>query len=260
MEQVIMNLALQYAKSRGLNAITDKAIDYAYETLGIENEEDYTGGGIYGMRNAFSPANLGRTALNNFATKALTGGSSGITGALPVLAGLMYLGNKTNPLNKSSYNYNPYLAGELDYAGGAGYLTRSPTHGGLIYSQDSVLRGGNAVTTKGYRTNLENLRDKLQTFKDQKVNKYGITFSPYLDNRLTDTNKEILGLDQDGVDKETAKETKTQNRKTYTPPYQAAVHGDGNSGTTTETTVDTGSFEQDGTGRQGYGRGGIASL
>ena len=232
MEQIVMNLALQYAKSRGLNAITDKAIDYAYETLGIENnEEDYTGGGIYGMRNAFSPANLGRNALSSFATKALTGGSSGITGALPVLAGLMYLGNKTNPLNKSSYNYNPYLAGELDYAGGAGYLTRSPTHGGLIYSQDSVLRGGNAVTGKGYRTNLENLRDQLQTFKNKGVNKYGITFSPYLDNRLTNTNKEILGLDQDGVNKELAEETKTQNRKTYQAPYQGQVHGNGGGGT-----------------------------
>ena len=231
MEQIVMNLAIQYAKSRGLNAITDKAIDYAYETLGIENnEEDYTGGGIYGMRNAFSPANLGRNALSSFATKALTGGSSGITGALPVLAGLMYLGHKTNPLNKSSYNYNPYLRDELNYAGGAGYLTKSPTHGGSIYGQNSVLRGRNAVTGKGYRTNLENLRDQLQTFKNKGVNKYGITFSPYLDNRLTNTNKEILGLDQDGVDKETAKETKTQNRKTYTPPYQGQVHGNGGGG------------------------------
>ena len=46
MEQVIMNLALQYAKRRGLSKITDKALEYAYKTLGIEQEEEeYTGGG-----------------------------------------------------------------------------------------------------------------------------------------------------------------------------------------------------------------------
>jgi hypothetical protein len=273
MGDIIMNLALQYAKARGLNAITDKAIDYAYETLGIENEEeDYTGGGIYGMRNAFSPANLGRTALNSFAKNALTGGSSGITTALPVLAGLMYLGHKTNPLNKSSYNYNPYLRDELNYAGGAGYLTKSPTHGGSIYGQNSVLRGRNAVTGKGYRTNLENLRDQLQTFKNKGVNKYGIPFSKYLDNRLTNTNKEILGLDQDGVNKELAEETKTQNRKSYKSPHQdGSVHGGGyNSG-------DGGSYSGagedsnwgggekdggfiDGTNRRYFKNGGIASL
>ena len=266
MGDIIMNLAIQYAKARGLNAITDKALDYAYETLGIENEEeDYTGGGIYGMRNAFSPANLGRTALNSFAKNALTGGSSGITTALPVLAGLMYLGHKTNPLNKSSYNYNPYLRDELNYAGGAGYLTKSPTHGGSIYGQNSVLRGRNAVTGKGYRTNLENLRDQLQTFKNKGVNKYGIPFSKYLDNRLTNTNKEILGLDQDGVNRELAEEETTRNRKSYKSPYQdGSVHGNsGNNnygGATESGGFDPGGFEQDGTGRQGYGRGGIASL
>ena len=97
MEQVIMNLALQYAKSRGLNAITDKAIDYAYETLGIEQEEDYTGGGIYGMKNAFSPANLGRNALSSFANKAISGKLGGLLGSLGPLglvAGIAFLGNK----------------------------------------------------------------------------------------------------------------------------------------------------------------------
>tara|TARA_R110000868_G_scaffold45707_1_gene151478 strand:+ start:37 stop:744 length:708 start_codon:yes stop_codon:yes gene_type:complete len=97
MEQIVMNLAIQYAKSRGLNAITDKAIDYAYETLGIENNEDYTGGGIYGMRNAFSPANLGRNALSSFANKAISGKLGGLLGSLGPLglvAGVAFLGNK----------------------------------------------------------------------------------------------------------------------------------------------------------------------
>jgi len=97
MEQIVMNLALQYAKSRGLNAITDKAIDYAYETLGIQQEEDYTGGGIYGMENAFSPANLGRNALSSFANKAISGKLGGVLGSLGplgLMAGVAFLGNK----------------------------------------------------------------------------------------------------------------------------------------------------------------------
>ena len=56
MEQIVMSLALDYARARGLTEITDKALDYAYEKLGIQEEEDdeYTVEGIYGMKNAFN--------------------------------------------------------------------------------------------------------------------------------------------------------------------------------------------------------------
>ena len=79
MEQVVMGLAMQYAKSRGLNTITDKALEYAYETLGIESEEDdyINEGGIYGIKNAFTPKNLmkslGRNVLSGAAKKAISG-------------------------------------------------------------------------------------------------------------------------------------------------------------------------------------------
>ena len=65
------------------------------------------------------------------------------------------------------------------------------------------------------------------------------------------------------------KKLETPKPKTYTPPvYQGG--GGRDSGSTPSPSgsnnygssgkVDTGSFEQDGTGRQGYGKGGIASL
>ena len=245
MEQVIMNLALQYAKSRGLNAITDKAIDYAYETLGIENEEDYTEGGIYGMRNAFSPANLGRTALKNFATKALTGGSgSGITGALPVFGAALGLGYMTNPLREGSYNYNPNLQGQINYASGRGYIGKNPSSGLMQYGPSSILSGQNVVS--GFGTN--DYGKQLQNYKD----KYGDTMSQ---ERLDQLNKEIEDLttnDFDEVDAFIEKQT-TNN--------SGGGGGDNNYGGATQSGgFDPGGFEQDGTGRQGYGRGGIASL
>jgi hypothetical protein len=242
MEQVIMNLALQYAKSRGLSKITDKALEYAYETLGIEQEEEeYTGGGIYGMKNTFSPKNLmkgaGRKLLSNTFSNAISGGSSGITGALPLFGAALGLGYMTNPLREGSYNYNPNLQGQLDYASMMGNLNRNNSAGALRYAGDSILSGQNAVS--GFGTN--DYRGQLEKYK----NKYADTMSP---ERLEKLNKEISALELDQVNKELAAGTTTNN------------NGGGNNDYGSIGKVDTGGFEQDGTGRQGYGSGGIASL
>ena len=246
MEQVIMNLALQYAKSRGLNMITDKALEYAYETLGIEQEEEeYTGGGIYGMKNTFSPKNLmkgaGRKLLSNTFNNAISGGSSGITGALPLFGAALGLGYMTNPLREGSYNYNPNLQGQLDYAMSMGNLNRNNSAGALRYAGDSILSGQNAVS--GFGTN--DYGQQLQNYKD----KYEDTMSQ---ERLDQLNKEINALELDKVKKELVAETTTTNN---------SGGGDNNYGGATQSGgFDRGGFEQDGTGRQGYGRGGIASL
>ena len=245
MEQVIMNLALQYAKSRGLSKITDKALEYAYETLGIEQEEEeYTGEGIYGMKNTFSPKNLmkgaGRKLLSNTFNNAISGGSSGITGALPLFGAALGLGYMTNPLREGSYNYNPNLQGQLDYASRMGNLNRNNSMGALRYAGDSIISGQNAVS--GFGTN--DYGKQLQNYKD----KYGDTMSQ---ERLDQLNKEIEDLttnDFDEVDAFIEKQTTTNN------------NGGGNNNYGSSGKVDTGGFEQDGTGRQGYGSGGIASL
>ena len=245
MEQVIMNLALQYAKSRGLSKITDKALEYAYETLGIEQEEEeYTGGGIYGMKNTFSPKNLmkgaGRKLLSNTFSNAISGGSSGITGALPLFGAALGLGYMTNPLREGSYNYNPNLQGQIDYASGRGYIGKNSGSGLMQYGRSSILSGQNVVS--GFGTN--DYGKQLQNYKD----KYGDTMSQ---ERLDQLNKEIEDLttnDFDEVDAFIEKQTTTNN------------NGGGNNNYGSSGKVDTGDFDQDGTGRQGYGSGGIASL
>jgi hypothetical protein len=249
MEQVIMNLALQYAKSRGLSKITDKALEYAYETLGIEQEEEeYTGGGIYGMKNTFSPKNLmkgaGRKLLSNTFNNAISGGSSGITGALPLFGAALGLGYMTNPLREGSYNYNPNLQGQINYASGRGYIGNNPSSGLMQYGPSSILSGQNVVS--GFGTN--DYGKQLQNYKD----KYGDTMSQ---ERLDQLNKEIEDLttnDFDEVDAFIEKQTTTNNNN---------GGGDNNYGGATQSGgFDPGGFEQDGTGRQGYGSGGIASL
>ena len=259
MSALLESIALSYAKTLGLKYITDEAREYAAKKLGIDTQKGNPkyainlGGQNFNLMNMFKNVGL------NQGIKGIMGSGSNILGPLSVGAGIMFLANKTNPLNENSYNYNPYLRGELDYAGKAGLLAKNPNSGLLMYGQNSVLRGKNAVTGKGYRTNLENLRDQLQTFKNKGVNKYGITFSPYLDNRLTNTNKEILGLDQDGVNKELAEETKTQNRKTYQAPYQGQVHGNGGSGTNNTQHGSSGMSKSQHSAFRAA-RGGIASL
>ena len=255
MEQVIMNLALQYAKSRGLSKITDKALEYAYETLGIEQEEEeYTGGGIYGMKNTFSPKNLmkgaGRKLLSNTFSNAISGGSSGITGALPLFGAALGLGYMTNPLREGSYNYNPNLQGQLDYAMSMGNLNRNNSAGALRYAGDSILSGQNAVS--GFGTN--DYGKQLQNYKD----KYGDTMSQ---GRLDQLNKEIEDLTTNDFD-QVDKFMETQTGPTYTGTSSIGSGGNNGSSSPSKSSPSRPSRQTSGPGglHSNYRRGGIASL
>ena len=169
MGDIVMNLAIEYAKARGLNKITDEALEYAYETLGIEKEEEeYTGGGIYGMKNAFSPKNLmnrlGRNVLSNTARKSISGsGLSGMLGPAALMGGALMLGRAYDPTREGSRNYNPELQGQIDYALGKGYIGTNPDSGLQQYGPGSVLSGQNVESlfgTNDYAKQLQNHIDK----------------------------------------------------------------------------------------------------
>ena len=266
MEQVIMNLALQYAKSRGLSKITDKALEYAYETLGIEQEEeDYTGGGIYGIKNAFNPKNLvatlGRNVLNNAAKKSI---SSGMLGPVGLMAGALMLGRTFNPTRPGSRNYNPNLQGQIDYATRRGYIGTNPGTGLQQYGPTSALAGQNVQSmfgTNDYQQQLANRRE-------------------YFENRIA------LGkpISQKNYERVLAEEADLfEEKQTIQENYRTGLQGaGGNVGTTDFTEADDNreSYGKDtggngGTstgrgreeddkmargGRAGYFKGGIASL
>ena len=167
MEQVVMGLAIEYAKARGLNTITDKALEYAYETLGIEPEDDYINeGGIYGMKNAFSPRNLmntlGRNVLSNAATKAISGsGLSSLLGPGLLMGGALMLGRAFDPTRPGSRNYNPNLAGQI-----ADLRSR-----GMLNDRNQItkgpLAGKNLVSMFGTNDYGEMMDNKLGYFTDR---------------------------------------------------------------------------------------------
>ena len=267
MEQIVMGLALEYAKSRGLNMITDKALEYAYETLGIEQEEeDYTGGGIYGMKNAFNPKNLvatlGRNVLSNAAKKSI---SSGMLGPVGIMGGALMLGRAFDPTRPGSRNYNPNLQGQIDYATRRGYIGTNPGSGLQQYGPTSALAGQNVQSMFG-----------TNNYQQQLENKIG-----YFENRIA------LGkpISQKNYEKALAEKADLfEEKQTIQENYRTGLQGaGGNVGTTGFTEADAnrenygketggngggtstgrGREEDDKMargGRAGYFKGGIASL
>ena len=170
-----MGLAIEYAKARGLTKITDKALEYAYETLGIEPEEEYeeyTGGGIYGMQNAFSPRNiiksLGRNVLSGAAKKAISGaGLSSMIGPGLLLGGSLMLGRAFNPTRPGSRNYNPNLAGQIEYATRKGLIGTNPSSGLQQYGPNSVLSGQGVQSMFGTNDYQGQLDNKIGYFENR---------------------------------------------------------------------------------------------
>ena len=265
MEQVIMNLALEYAKSRGLNKITDKALEYAYETLGIEEEgegeEEYTGEGIYGMKNTFSPKNLmkgaGRKLLSNTFNNAISGGSSGITGALPLFGAALGLGYMTNPLREGSYNYNPELQGQIDYASGRGYIGINPGSGLAQYLPNSVLSGQNVISgfgTNDYGKQLQKNLKRLEGYKNP---------NDKTREMIEKTKTEIEDLttaEWDEVDAFMETQNNNDNGGSDPSPAPKSTHTSTISQKDSLSNIDAARARRADGGRARYGSGGIASL
>ena len=245
MEQLIINAIKNYGIEKAMGMFAKEDVDEAVESMtggGFGNSfiNKFTGGqGLTGLLK-----NQGKKFIGNQAFKALTGGSSsGIAGAIPLFGAALGLGYLTNPLREGSYNYNPELQGQIDYASGRGYIGNNPSSGLMQYGPSSILSGQNVVS--GFGTN--DYGKQLQNYKD----KYGDTMSQ---ERLDQLNKEIEDLttnDFDEVDAFIEKQTTTNNNGGGDNNYGGATQSGG---------FDPGGFEQDGTGRQGYGSGGIASL
>jgi len=234
MDQVFQ-IALEYGKGR----ITQEGIDYAMNLLGLNKQQDNPKYSISLGGRSFNPMNMLKKAGVN---KMFSSGSSmgGFGGATLLGGAALGLGYLTNPLRKGSYNYNPNLQGQIDYASGKGYIGKNPNSGLAQYSDKSVLSGQNVVS--GFGTN--DYAKQLQNYIDKYGDKDG----------KGQTELEELTTDEfDKVDAFMEKQTTNNN-------------GDGGGGSnnyggaTQSGGFDRGGFEQDGTGRQGYNRGGIASL
>ena len=94
----------------------------------------------------------------------MSGGKmSSMMGPGLLLGGALGLGYLTNPLREGSYNYNPNLQGQIDYASGRGYIGKNSGSGLAQYTDKSVLSGQNVVSgfgTNDYAKQLQNYIDK----------------------------------------------------------------------------------------------------
>ena len=249
MDQVFQ-IALEYGKGR----ITQEGIDYAMNLLGLNKQQQNPKYAISLGGKSFDPMGmLKRAGVNKmFSSGSSMGGLGSFGGAALMGGAALGLGYLTNPLREGSRNYNPNLQGQLDYASRRGFIDRNNSAGALRYNKNSVLSGQNAIS--GFGTN--DYGKQLQKYRD----KYSDTMPK---ERLEKLDREIQDQITDDFDKtDKFMETIAPAAPVYTPSPgdNGGGGGGGSNNYGSSGKVDTGGFEQDGTGRQGYGRGGIASL
>jgi len=195
-----------------------------------------------------NPMNMIKRAGINQGIKSLTGGKlGGMLGPGLLLGGAMMLGRAYDPTRKGSKNYNPYLQGQIDYASGRGFIGINPASGLGQYSDKSVLSGQNVKSLFGTNDYVK----QLNNYKDKYYDKMSDKRKDKLDREIDSANIASQGVD-----------IKNPNEMKKVSGGNNNVGGGNNNygGATQSGGFDRGSFEQDGTGRQGYNRGGIASL
>jgi len=250
MEQLILNAIKSYGFKKAMGMFAKDDFDAAVGEM--------TGGGIRGnsFTNMFTGgegiAGLIKNQTKKFAMNKLMGGSGGIGGiggmALPLVGGLA-LGYMTNPLREGSYNYNPELQGQIDYASEQGLIDRNNSAGILRYNEDSVLSGQNVIS--GFGTN--DYGKQLQKYRD----KYADTMPS---ERLEQLDREIQDQITDDFDKvdaymETIAPAAPAPAPVYTPRDEGGGGGGGNP------TGSPGSKGPGGSDEMGsFARGGIAGI
>ena len=240
MEALLQSLAMKYG------------MDKAVQLLGIDKQQANPKYAISLGGQSINPMNmLKRAGLNQGMKGIMSGGKmSGMLGPGLLLGGALGIGYLTNPLREGSYNYNPELQGQIDYASGKGYIGRNPSSGLMQYGPESVLSGQNVVSMFG----TNDYGKQLQKYRD----KYADTMPK---ERLEKLDREIQDQITDDFDKtDEFMETIKQKTPVYTP--SPGDNDGGGSGFDTSKSGSEGAFgSYDGSkGRKDYRRGGIASL
>ena len=175
MEQLIMSIAAPLARTYGI----EKAIEIAYEKLGLnvptQTEIDVLTGG--GISSAFSPSAVGnafKRAAVNFGIKSLA--NKVPSGPLAAMGIAAFIGNKFNPMNPNSVNYNPNLRGEVQYLSKRpGMIGTNPNTGLAVYGPESALAGKNISSMFGTNSYVGMLDKQIGYFDKQKEKKGFLT-------------------------------------------------------------------------------------
>jgi len=234
-------LLMEYAKKYGMAK--------AMEMLGLDQQlqnPKYT----FGM-----PFTNNKVSINpmkmlvNQGIKSLTAGSS-MGMALPLFAGGIGLAYARNPLRPGSMNYNPALKGQMDYLNFNNMIGSNSGTGLAQYGSDSVLRGQNVVSLFGTNDYGKQLDKKVSWFEDRIAKGKNIN-----EDKYEQAKKEQADLNDYNVQK-TIEKNQFKNLQNIN-----AGGGGGGMQTSGFSNTDGGPVSnRTGRGRQGYGRGGIASL
>ena len=246
------------------------AAKYGYEValkmLGLDKRTDNPKYAISLGGMNLNPINMMKRIGVNQGIKAITQGGllpSNMSVMAPLmLGGALGLGYLTNPLREGSYNYNPYLGGQIDYLSEMdGMIGRDQSSGLMKYGANSVLAGKNVISgfgTNDYRSMLDKRGDY---FAKQKEKKGKLTEGQQ--KKLDDTYKEIDQYELSMANKELEQEEKARNRRNYAPPHIGNVHDYGNNNVP-DRPDKSGKSGHTNPGARSYGphfaRGGIAGL
>ena len=225
----------------------------ARKLLGLDKRPENPKYAISLGGNTFDIGNMAKRGLLNRGINSITSG--GMLGPGLLLGGALGLGYLTNPLREGSFNYNPNLQGQIDYASGRGYIGKNPNSGLMQYGPESVLRGQNVVS--GFGTN--DYRDQLgkkQSYFEDRINKG----KNYSQTQYEKTLNEIKEYEQDQVNKELAEEKKAADIKAKnTMTSNQSYNGGGGGGASDISDRNRGGYATDDTASFFY-KGGIASL
>ena len=237
MEALLQSLAMKYG------------MDKAVQLLGIDKQTQNPKYAISMGGNILDLGSMLKRAGLNQSMKGIMGGGkmSSMMGPGLLLSGALGLGYLTNPLREGSYNYNPELQGQIDYASGKGYIDRNNSMNALQYNKNSILSGQNVVS--GFGTN--DYGKQLQKYRD----KYADTMSK---ERLEKLDREI----QDQITDDFDKVDKFMEKITPAAPVYTRSPGDNGGGGSGTNNAQHGSSGMSKSQHSAFrmARGGIASL
>ena len=153
MEALLQSLAAKYG------------YDVAVKLLGIDKQTQNPKYAISMGGNTLDIGNMAKRGLLNRGINSITSG--GMLGPGLLLGGALGLGYLTNPLREGSFNYNPNLKGQIDYASGKGYIGKNSNTGLMQYGPGSVLRGQNVVSGFGTNDYQGQLQNKIDYFENR---------------------------------------------------------------------------------------------
>ena len=228
-------LLVEYAKRYG--------IDKAMEMLGLTEQKQNPkyaislGGKTFDLKNIAA-----RTGINSL--------MSGSGMALPLFVGGLGLAYARNPLRPGSMNYNPALKGQMDYLNFNNMIGSNSGTGLAQYGPGSVLSGQNVVSLFGTNDYEKQLQNKIDYFEDRISKGKDINEKKY-----NEAKKEQADIQDYNVQK-----TIETNQLRNLQNINAGNDGSGMQTSGFSNTDGGPVSNRTGRGRQGYGRGGIASL